>query len=261
MTRTVRDSALLMQALAGLIGAIPAFAPPDEDWMSCSSGNLRGMKVALSYGLGILDSPAGDPQAGLTRRPTSCASWAARSSRPTRLRCEAEDELEPGVWAYSGDHYSAAEAMIPNFWEKHANDLTDYNYPIYEGGRRGLAWNYRQILRRNAAYVESVKAWFQDYDLLLCPVDGPAPKVGDVTQRDRGKLGTGYTQQWNISFHPAASVPIGFDPSGLPLAIQLVGRFADDVQVMRVAAAIEATRPWGHHWPALAAAEREAGLA
>ena len=48
---------------------------------------------------------------------------------------------------------TAAERMIPDFWERHADDLTDYARPIYEAGRRALAWQYRAILSRNAAYA------------------------------------------------------------------------------------------------------------
>ena len=51
-----------------------------------------------------------------------------------------------------------------------------------------------------------------------------------------------------------AAVPFGFSEGGLPLSVQVVGRLHDDVGVLRMAAAVEQTRPWGHRWPPLAEA-------
>ncbi len=98
-----------------------------------------------------------------------------------------------------------------------------------------------------------VAEWFRDHDLLLCPNMGPAQTVelaAEVSQR------SGPPQSFNVPFNhaynPAAAVPFGFHSNGLPLAVQLVGRLGDDVGVLRASAAIEAARPWGHRWPALA---------
>ena len=54
---------------------------------------------------------------------------------------------------------------------------------------------------------------------------------------------------WNSTGQPAASVPAGFDASGLPLAVQLVGRPHDEGLLLTLAAEIEAARPWVRHRP------------
>jgi amidase len=144
--------------------------------------------------------------------------------------------------------------MIPGFWEKHADDLTENNRKIYEAGRRALAWQYRGALRRNQAYLEQMREWFRAYDYLICPLDGPAPRLADTepTARGKGPSPFVFLVQFNFAQTPAAAVPFGFAASGLPLAIQIVGRREDDVGVLRMAAAVETHRPWGLAWPALA---------
>ena len=254
MTRTVRDSAILMNAIAG-----PDPRDPDSltytpvDYTGALAGNVRGARVAVSVDLGRKEN---DP---LQARLIEEASQLLKSLGCTLVAAdppmlEGGDELEPGVWAYSGDHYGAAEAMIPGFWEKHADDLTDYARPIYDAGRRALAWRYRQILRRNRAYVEQLRQWFVDYDFLLAPVASPAPTLEEAEDMNRsrtrgGRLG--YCAPFNISYNPAAAVPFGFSDEGLPVSIQIVGRHGDDAGVLRLSALIEAARPWAHRWPGL----------
>src|SRR4029450_1937813 len=76
-----------------------------------------------------------------------------------------KDQLEPGVWGYSGDHYAAAEGLAPGFWGDRAEELRDSARPIYEAGRRALAWQYRAMLGRNQAYIGQMRAWFEEHAL------------------------------------------------------------------------------------------------
>ena len=50
---------------------------------------------------------------------------------------------------------------------------------------------------------------------------------------------------------PAASVPCGFTPSGLPVGLQIVGRLRDDLTVLQASAAFEKARPWAAKRPAV----------
>ena len=57
-----------------------------------------------------------------------------------------------------------------------------------------------------------------------------------------------YTMPFNLTGNPAVSLPCGFGRDGMPLAIQLVARPGADTELLRVAAALEAARPWvGRH--------------
>jgi amidase len=71
--------------------------------------------------------------------------------------------------------------------------------------------------------------------------------------RRSGKF-TPYTATFNVTGQPAISVPLFHGDEGLPLAVQLAGRPADEPTLLSLAAQLEAARPWADRRPALAAA-------
>ena len=255
MTRTVRDAALMMQALAGYDARdAESNLPPVGDYLAFADGDVRGLRVAVSYDFGQGYRANAEALALVREAADLLAELGCEVVEADPPTLEEPDELEPGVWAYAGDHYAAAEAMIPNFIEKHLDDLTAYTRPIYERAPEAKAWQYRRILRRNRAFGQRMQAWFRDYDFLLSPLVGPAVRVRDAKPRDRGKPPRSFVTPFNHTYNPAASVPFGFSADGLPLSVQVVGRLYDDVGVLRMAAAVEHARPWAHRWPALAEA-------
>ncbi|HEY8584763.1 MAG TPA: amidase [Capillimicrobium sp.] len=99
---------------------------------------------------------------------------------------------------------------------------------------------------------------WDDVDVLLQPVLTTLPlPVGAF--EGRGALwtfnGVGrfvpYPGVWNVTGQPAASVPAGYTPDGVPLAVQLVGRAGDEATLLSLAAQMEAERPWADRHPAL----------
>ena len=61
---------------------------------------------------------------------------------------------------------------------------------------------------------------------------------------------TAYQYPFNLTGHPAISVPSGFASDGLPTGLQIVGRWAHDLDVLRAAALFEQARPWADKRPA-----------
>lgn len=255
MARTVRDGALLMQALSGFDARDPdSSQEPIVDFLALDTALSRGGHVAVSRcigGVGLNDPSTLHVLNDLTRLLRDLGCEVREDDPPFPAE---GNELEPGVWGYSGDHYAAAESLVPGFWEKHADDLTDYARPIYEAGRRALAWQYRRLLQRNQAYRERMVAWFRSYDFVVTPVAEPAPP--HVTDVDGPKQPPyRFLVPFNIARNPAAVVSVRIHSDGLPRAIQIVGRCGDDVGVLRLAAAIEAARPLSDRWPPLASSE------
>jgi Asp-tRNA(Asn)/Glu-tRNA(Gln) amidotransferase A subunit family amidase len=208
--------------------------------------------VAVSHDFGHTPTPDSEVLAALDQAARVLAEMGCELVPSDPPSLEPKDELEPGVWAYSGDHYAAVESMVPGFWDKHAGELTDYTRPVYDAGRRALAWHYRRILRRNQAYLTRMQEWFRPYDFLLTPVaPGPAPRLDYERQRLADQRELGHLVAFNIAQNPAAAVPFGFHSSELPLSVQIVGKLGDDIGVLRMAAALETARPWADRWPAL----------
>jgi len=112
-----------------------------------------------------------------------------------------------------------------------------------------------------ATDYEQVRRFFERYDLLLTPqmpvgawsverrpseIDGkPTPSMFDRLN---------FTFPFNFTGQPTASVPCGFTSEGLPVALQIVGRWHADRLVLQAAAACEQAAPWVQVRPALAAA-------
>ena len=116
--------------------------------------------------------------------------------------------------------------------------------------RWGLLRAQRQQLNRWCAEV------FERYDLLLTPTVpyDPPPARGPFPSETEGRAQppagvAAFTIPFNLSWHPAASVPAGFSRAGLPVGLQIVGpRHRDDL-VLRAARAFERERPWPPDWP------------
>jgi len=88
------------------------------------------------------------------------------------------------------------------------------------------------------------------YPILLCPVSsGPAFRHGERSWNIEGQTvaypeSFGYSQCFNLLGNPAAVVPMGASPEGLPLGVQIVGRPWEEEQVLAVAARIEQAGGW-----------------
>jgi len=140
------------------------------------------------------------------------------------------------------------------------------------GGARGLERRTRRMVRLGSAMARAaarsrakeaerakrINAIFEEHDLLMTPMTAaPPPLAARVTGKGAVRTFFGatpyvcYTAVWNITGQPAASVPAGFDDDGLPTAVQLVGRPDDEATVLRLAAQIEAARPWASPRPPL----------
>ena len=108
--------------------------------------------------------------------------------------------------------------------------------------------------------AERLGRLFDDHDVLLTPMMSE-PAVPAGIMEGRGATATyfwesgwvPFTILWNVTGQPAASVPAGFSPHGLPLAVQIVGRPNHESTLLSLAAQIEAERPWSDRPPAVAA--------
>ena len=130
---------------------------------------------------------------------------------------------------------------------------------VREAARYSGADYGRAILEQNA-YADAVRRFFDRYDLLLTPTlpvtafaagdDGPGTVAG--TPR-RFLEWTAFTYPFNLTGQPAATLPCG-EVDGLPVGLQLVGRWRDDAGVLRASAAVEVLASWRDRWPPVAGA-------
>jgi Asp-tRNA(Asn)/Glu-tRNA(Gln) amidotransferase A subunit family amidase len=140
-----------------------------------------------------------------------------------------------------------AEDVEPFTWElaQRAPAVTGIEYAAGVDG-----------IRRRAREIQ--QWWEEDgWDLLLTPTMGRLPaRIGEFARRqERGDLYefavgfTAFTDAYNATGQPAISLPLGMSSEGLPIGVQLVGAYGRDDLLLRVAAQLEAARPWAEARP------------
>jgi aspartyl-tRNA(Asn)/glutamyl-tRNA(Gln) amidotransferase subunit A len=252
LARTVRDAALMMNAIARH-DRRDMFALPDDgvDYVTaCAEPLGRGgaaVRIAWSPDLGYA---AVEPE---TRR---IAEAAARAFAEIGLKVEeaSPDLGDPGAVLQA--LYGAAQAGAHAGRSPEQKAQMDPELVRYaEAAATRTVVEHVQATAARQAMVDALRRFFERYDLLLTPTLGlPAFPLGivgpqEVAGRPVTHLGWTLCYPFNYSGQPAVSVPAGFTANGLPVGLQIIGRRLEDALVLRAAAAFEALRPWAAHRP------------
>ncbi|HWC05397.1 MAG TPA: amidase family protein [Methylomirabilota bacterium] len=251
MTRTVADAALTMQVCAGPDERDPYSLPRDGvNYVTAIRAGVKALRVAYAEDLGNLT--------GLDPAVRQAAARAARVFRELGCRVETvaprwPSPAEPWYEIFCG---GIATRLLP--YRDRRDDIEDGLRAIVEATATNPPSRYVQAWFDRLSWWQYPRALFERYDLLLTPtVACPAFGLGlDYPAEIAGKTvmpygWIPYTYPFNLTGQPAASVPCGFTPDGLPIGLQIVGRRFDDVTVLRAAAAFERARPWANARPGL----------
>ncbi len=252
MTRTVTDAALMLNACVGPDARDQFSLPhPRVDYVKALKQPLKGLRVAWSGDLGF--ARVVDPEV------KSACEKAARRFR--ELGCRV-DEVKPGwpspkaAWApiFCGGIAARLQPYLP---ERRADIDAGLATIIDEA----LTWGpskYVQAWFDRMAWNDHPRQLFDKYDLLLTPTIACPPfKVGldNPTEIAGAPLEPydwiPFTFPFNMTGHPAASVPCGFTADGLPIGLQIVGRRFEDDAVLRASAGFETLQPWAARKPPL----------
>lgn len=115
-----------------------------------------------------------------------------------------------------------------------------------KAGMQTTAPELTAALYRRSAYFRQVQGWFQRFDWVITPVTTvaaiPADARGDLPLQINGKAAgelravwAPYLNVFNLTGHPALSIPIGFTRAGMPVGMQLVGRLYSDAALLQLA--------------------------
>jgi Asp-tRNA(Asn)/Glu-tRNA(Gln) amidotransferase A subunit family amidase len=127
---------------------------------------------------------------------------------------------------------------------------------VLDGALEATVADYYEKVFARYALREEIRRFFEHYDLLLTPtLPVPAFEAGvnvPPELQDRNVVSwVYYTYPFNLSGNPAASIPCGFTPDGLPVGLQAVAATNREADVLRLAAAFESARPWANDHPEL----------
>lgn len=240
MGRSARDVALLLSVLAGFDARSPVADRADGSrFRAPLEREFRGTRVAFSADLG-----------GLPVERDVARAVAGSLAAFRDLGCEVEEagpDLEDAdrVFEVARAHEMATrrEALV----REHRDQVKETVIWNVEEGLRLTSAELREAERLRAALFVRMAAFFERYDYLVCPVSQAAPfsvKKEYVDEIEGQRMGS-YIE-WmrscsriSATAHPAMSLPAGFTREGLPVGIQVVGRFKDEFGLLQVGHALE----------------------
>ncbi len=260
VSRTVRDTAALLDCVHGMMPGDPyGAAPPQRPYLNevgADPGVLR---------IGVL-SQHGDMEVH-----PDCTLAAENAGRLLTSLGHEVDESYPKEVASSAlaPHSVAIIAssqarMIESFSallgrDLGADDMDSDNWAITKMGQEVSATQYLAAVEAQHRYQRSVAAWWEGgYDLLVTPtIAGPPPRVGEM-QPDPARpleafMRSGallpFTLPFNVTGQPAISLPLHMNDAGLPVGVQLVAAFGREDLLVRVASQLEEAVGWSARQP------------
>jgi len=250
ITRTVRDAALYMDAVAGHHPADPDSLPhPGISYVEMLEQLPSKLRVAWS------------PTLGYARLQPDVRREVEQAVQVFEKLGHDVEELEggfpdPGLqWAQVAGAEVYAE--IADLIEEHRSE---FGRGFLDGTERARAVTpevYGAAQRARAELVNYLWRLFERYDLLMTPTlpteafdaRGKFPLEIDGKSIGNPLQVIAFTYPFNLSRHPAATVRAGLTDSGLPCGLQIVGPYHRDELVLQASYAFEQERPWNDVWP------------
>ena len=251
MARTVRDTALMLSAIAGPDSRSPiSIAEPGERFAQPLARDFKGVRIAWSTDLG-----------GLPMDPRVTEVLESRRHVLTELGCEVAEAAPDFADAEEIFQVWRAwrfELRYSELLEAHRDRIKDTVIWNTEKGQRLTGPELGRAEVRRTQLYHRMRAFMERYEFLLCATNQVPPfdvAMPYLTEIDGVKMETYIDWMrscWHITItgHPAISVPCGFTPEGLPVGLQIVGRHQDDFGVLQLAHAFEqATGAWKRRPP------------
>jgi amidase len=264
VSRSVRDSAAILDAIAGPVPGDPYWAPP-----------RRGPSFAAA----VDAAPTGLRVAVMTASPTGSAVHAdcVRATEEAAVLCESlGHHTEAAALAVDGDAFTehfinvwaAANAWTLLDWEHRVGrtaveeDVEPLTWALVELGRSLDAGHYLRSMQELQKITRQIADYFEGIDVLLTPTLGEPPAPLGTFDSPPGEPLTAlfrsagyvpFTPPFNVTGQPGISLPLHWNEGGLPIGVQFVGRFGDEETLLSLAGQLERAAPWAGRRPAISA--------
>jgi len=242
MTRMVGDAALMLNVLA---------LPDSRDWLALPydgrdyrvglDDGVRGLRIAFSLTLGFVEV---EPEV---------ADLVARAAGAFVELGAVVEEVDPGIAdpleIFRPHWYVGAANLLRGFSAEQRARMEAGLQEIAAEGAKIPLLDYLDAVRRRTELGVAMRRFHETHDLLLTPT---LPLVAfaagiecpDPARQPRWFNWAPFSNPFNLTQQPAASVPCGLTAAGLPVGLQIVGRMHEDALVLRAARAFETARPW-----------------
>ncbi|MET0272737.1 MAG: amidase [Phenylobacterium sp.] len=258
VTRSVRDSALLLDIACIPQPGDPYFLPPPERSFAEAAARPPG-KLRIGFTTAALQSDRLDPE---------CEAAVLDAAKLcTDLGHHVEAVTVPGDFAAmqqaaGGVIAASVAAMLDAEADRRGRPIAEgeveaLTFATYGRGKGARAASYVRWLSTLHAFGRGVAELFETYDVLLLSTLGRPPiPIGWLTEdpKEIGARTFGFmpnTQGFNNSGQPAMTVPLAWSASGLPIGMQFVARMGDEATLFSLAGQLEEARPWFDRVPPL----------
>jgi amidase len=262
LTRSVRDNALLLDVCSGADLGAPYMAPPLFDSYSAAV-HTKPARLRIALCATTFDG------APVHRE---CAEAALRTARLLEEMGHIVEEACPSAEHIGMMHaWTKIVACGTALWVRHKleelgrslaeDDLEPVARSACEYARDVSGDAYLGAVEQIHAYGRQMATFFEAYDILLNPtLAEPPARVGrfghgraDYVDFRMGPDGvfaySPFAAAFNASGQPAASLPLHWSASGLPIGVHLAARFGADEQLMSICADLERAKPWFNKRP------------
>jgi amidase len=255
LTRTVGETAALLDVLAGTEHGDASWAPPPPEPFATAAARDPGrLRIAMTWSASLGDVAV----------DRDCIAAVTETGL---LLEELGHEVVPADPPWGGDglldlfgalfgpavsSQIAAAGMLAGR-EPGEEDMEPLSWWVWRRAKALDAVSANLAAVRMQTLARAVVTWAQPYDAILCPTlaEAPVPRrtidpfgPEPAATFARGAAFTPFTAISNVTGSPAISLPLAVHTDGLPLGLQLVGRPAGEGALLALAAQLEAARPW-----------------
>lgn len=254
LVRYVRDAALLLDVIVGE-DSIDRYSLPKPSYSFLKKLNETPKKLKIGYSMDLGFVTIIDPEVEKSVLDSVQKfeefNWSVEVNK--RIKIKDADRVLQTFWFSGFDQSLMNPPQTESKVEENIQKMTDIASKFTV---KDLKW---ADLQRERVYQE-ICGHFKKFDILITPTLAcPAFKLGiDWAQEIDGKdvsndalAWQAYTYPFNLSGHPAASIPCGWSKDGLPIGMQIVGKRLDDLTVLQVSQAFENIAPWQDKRPNL----------
>ena len=249
ISRTVRDSAILLQALAGWDARdAGSLRDAPADYITALDRDISGLRIAWSpdFGYAAVDSEVVD----VCSKAAQIFGEMGCALDESGFTLDSPQEAFRALFAVNT--YASSGYLL----HERGDDLTGYFRANMEYAATLTAADYAKAIGELDVVKARFDTFFEDYDLLLSPTMAvpafeiekhPAAIDGKEVDPFFGYLP--FTYPINAIGHTAASIPCGFSSDGMPIGLHIVGRKGDEATVLAASAAFERAMPWADKRP------------
>jgi aspartyl-tRNA(Asn)/glutamyl-tRNA(Gln) amidotransferase subunit A len=253
MARTVSDTALLLSVMVGPADGDPFSIGPFRDGAKSAdlalppSGETKiaGLRIGWVEHFGRYRT---DPAVAVAVR-AAMMSLASHGAVVEPIHPPCFDDVFDYYVVLATTNHATRYGGLPAVW---GDRMSPSILASIANGQRYSAVDWQRAHASRTTLFRAVQSLFTRFDVIATPTMTAPPKPLDA----EGSIATPEYGEWaaplypfNLSGHPAISIPAGFTADGLPIGLQLIGPWFGERRLLNVAAGLEQSLDWPARWP------------